>query len=74
MNDLKSAGYTVVNADARLSLTTLGLERTYLQFNVTNLLKERYFGNLSTAATFTTSNRLTFGAPRTFIGSIHFEF
>ena len=74
INDLKSAGYTVVNADARLSLTTLGLERTYLQLNITNLLKERYFGNLSTTTSFTTGNRLTFGAPRTFIGSIHFEF
>jgi iron complex outermembrane receptor protein len=74
VNDLKSAGYTVVNADVRLSLTPVGLERTYLQFNVTNLLKERYFGNLATNTAFSNNPRFTFGAPRTFIGSIHFEY
>ena len=74
VNDLKSAGYTVVNLDARLSLAPAGLERTYLQLNITNLLKERYFGNLSTNIALSNNPRLTFGAPRTFIGSIHFEF
>ncbi|MDP1027234.1 TonB-dependent receptor [Sphingomonas sp. KR1UV-12] len=85
INDLKSAGYTLVDLDARLGLGFAGLNRTFLQLNVSNLLKERYFGNLSTVANAfpytiggTTTNaagpRVTFGAPRTFIGSIHFEF
>ncbi|GGB24516.1 TonB-dependent receptor [Sphingomonas metalli] len=85
INDLKSAGYTLVDLDARLGLGGVGLERTFLQLNVSNLLKERYFGNLSTVTnafpfvvgTTTTAAagpRVTFGAPRTFIGSIHFEF
>jgi iron complex outermembrane receptor protein len=85
INDLKSGGYTLVDVDARLGLGGVGLDRTYLQLNVSNLLKERYFGNLSTvtnAFPYTTGTtttgaatpRFTFGAPRTFIGSIHFEF
>jgi iron complex outermembrane receptor protein len=86
INDLKAAGYTLVDLDARLDLSFAGLDRTFFQLNVSNLLKERYFSNLSTASnafpyqvgTATPvsagSPRLTFGAPRTFIGSIHFEF
>ena len=85
VNDLKSAGYTLVDLDARLSLAPAGLEKTFLQLNVSNLLKERYFGNLSTVSnafpytvggvtTAAGGPRLTFGAPRTFIGSIHFQF
>lgn len=85
INDLKVAGYTLVDVDARLDLGFAGLDRTFFQLNVSNLLKERYFGNLSTAsnafpyvvngATTTAGGpRLTFGAPRTFIGSIHFQF
>jgi iron complex outermembrane receptor protein len=74
VNDFKAAGYTVVNADVRISLEPAGLERTYFQLNATNLLKERYFGNLSTNTAFSNSPRLTFGAPRTFIGSVHFGF
>lgn len=85
VNDLKAAGYTLVDLDARLGLGFAGMERTFLQLNVSNLLKERYFSNLSTVSNAfpytiggTTTNaggpRLTFGAPRTFIGSIHFEF
>ncbi|WP_294219385.1 TonB-dependent receptor [uncultured Sphingomonas sp.] len=85
INDLKSSGYTLVDVDARLSLASMGLERTFLQLNVSNILKERYFGNLSTvtnAFPYTVGNtttsagspRFTFGAPRTFIGSIHFQF
>jgi iron complex outermembrane receptor protein len=86
INDLKAAGYTLVDLDARLDLSFIGLDRTFFQMNVSNLLKERYFSNLSTASnafpytvgtgtpTSAGSPRLTFGAPRTFIGSVHFEF
>jgi iron complex outermembrane receptor protein len=74
VNDLKVAGYTLVNLDARLDLSFAGLERTFFQLNATNLLKERYFGNLSTQTAFSNNPRLNFGSPRTFVGSIHFEF
>jgi iron complex outermembrane receptor protein len=74
VNDLISKGYTVVDLDARVSLGFAGLDRTYLQFNANNLLKARYFGNLSTVTDAGGGPRFTFGAPRTFTGSIHFEF
>ncbi|MEG3088988.1 TonB-dependent receptor [Sphingomonas sp. PB4P5] len=82
VNDLKAAGYTLVDLDARFDLGFAGLDRTFFQLNVSNLLKERYFSNLSTAgnafpigtSTSTGAPRFTFGAPRTFIGSVHFEF
>lgn len=75
INDVVSKGYTVVDLDARLSLSFAGLEKTYFQLNVSNLFKERYFGNLTTSSAFATGTpRFTFGAPRTVIGSINFEF
>ena len=48
VNDVKVVGYTVVDADARLSLEKFMGKKSYLQVNVTNLLNEHYFGNLST--------------------------
>jgi iron complex outermembrane recepter protein len=75
VNDIVSKGYTVVDLDARLSLAFAGMTRTYLQLNVSNLLNEKYFGNLTTAGAFNSGTpRFTFGAPRTVIGSIRFEF
>jgi iron complex outermembrane receptor protein len=74
VNDFQVAGYTMVNADVRVSLSDVGLERTFLQFNATNLLKERYFGSLSTNTAFTNAPRINLGNPRAFTGSIHFEF
>ncbi len=74
VNDLRAAGYTVVDLDARLDLKMFGLDNTFFQLNVSNLLKERYFGNLSTNTIASNNPRLTFGAPRTFIGSVHFGF
>lgn len=75
VNDLVSKGYTVVDLDARLSLAFAGLEKTYFQLNVSNLFNEKYFGNLTTTSAFATGTpRFTFGAPRTIIGSVNFEF
>jgi iron complex outermembrane receptor protein len=74
VNDFAVAGYTLVNADIRFGLSNFGLERTFLQFNATNLLKERFFGSLSTNQGFSNNPRLNLGSPRTFTGSIHFEF
>ena len=36
--------YWLVNLDARLSLADMGLEKTYLQFNVYNLFNDFYVG------------------------------
>jgi len=74
VNDFAVAGYTLVNADIRVNLAPLGMERTFFQFNATNLLKERYFGSLSTNTAFSNSPRINLGSPRAFTGSIHFEF
>jgi iron complex outermembrane receptor protein len=74
VNDLKAAGYTIVDLDARFDMKRFGLDNTFFQLNVSNLLNERYFGNLSTNTIAANNPRFTFGAPRTFIGSVHFGF
>ena len=48
VNDVKTAGYTTVDLDARVNLPFPGT-RSYFQLNVVNLLNEHYFGNLSTS-------------------------
>src|SRR5207253_4987163 len=47
-NDVVVDDYTVVDADVRFDLGSIGLPESYVQFNVTNLFNERYFGNIST--------------------------
>jgi iron complex outermembrane receptor protein len=50
VNDVKVKGYATVDADARVDLSHwVGNNKTFLQFNVTNLLNTHYFGNLSTS-------------------------
>ena len=48
VNDVKVVGYTTVDMDARVELDKIAGRKSYLQFNVVNLLNEHYFGNLST--------------------------
>lgn len=74
VNDLKASGYTLVDLDARVKLSMINLPKTYLQLNIYNLFDENYFGNLSTNTSVSSNPRLSIGAPRTFVGSIHFEF
>ncbi len=47
VNDVKVKGYTTVDMDMRFDLPFPGT-RSQFQLNVTNLLNEKYFGNLST--------------------------
>ena len=47
VNDVKVKGYTTVDMDMRFDLPFPGT-RSQFQVNVTNLLNEKYFGNLST--------------------------
>ena len=50
VNDVKVAGYTTVDLDARIGLEDyVHLNKAYFQLNVINLLNEHYFGNLSTS-------------------------
>ncbi|WP_375243906.1 TonB-dependent receptor [Sphingomonas parapaucimobilis] len=72
VNDVKAAGYTLVDLDAQIGMEWVGLKKTYIQLNVVNLLNKAYFSNLGTA----TSNGgfFNFGNPRTLIASVHFQF
>jgi iron complex outermembrane receptor protein len=67
--------YTVVDVDLNYRFTVPGFESAELQFNVTNLLDEEYFGNISSGTGVGTSVAFySIGAPRTVVGSIRFNF
>lgn len=80
VNDLKSDAFTVVDVDARFDFASLGMEGTYLQFNISNLLDEQYYSNLGTRAS-ATPGQLGFGrpfagvgAPRTAMATLRYAF
>ena len=80
VNDLKVDAYTVVDLDARFDFATFGLDGTYMQFNVTNLLDEDYYSTLGTRASATPGAlgySLPFagvGAPRTVMATLRYSF
>jgi iron complex outermembrane recepter protein len=47
VNDVIVPGYGIVDLDARVSLRDLGLKKTFLQLNVTNLFDKQYLGSIS---------------------------
>jgi iron complex outermembrane recepter protein len=46
-NDVKLPGYNTLDLDARFSLKDFGLEKTFIQLNVTNLFNRQYLGSIS---------------------------
>ena len=74
----KTPAYTTVDLDARISLKAFGLnDRTWLQFNVTNLFDKFYVGATSTSnatASNTVVNFWQLGAPRTISGTVNIGF
>ena len=72
------APLAIVDLDARLSLHGMGFnDRTWVQFNVTNLFDKFYVGAESSSnatASNTTVGFVQIGAPRTFSGTINFGF
>lgn len=72
----KAPAYTLVDLDVRVSAAPLGLgDKTYLQFNVTNLFDKLYVGGFDGRldAGFASASGLPFvqiGAPRTVIGTL----
>ncbi len=72
-NDVKVKGYALVDVDARLNLAPLSdmLRKTYLQFNVTNLFNEKYFGNISTQINAGGNPNFSYGSPRTIMGTLN---
>ena len=83
MNDMKADAFTVVDFDARIDLAPIGYEGTFVQFNLTNLFDEQYYGNLGTRASATpgtlgyNANSLPFGnvgAPRTWMVTLRMAY
>ncbi|MEN2746804.1 TonB-dependent receptor [Sphingomonas sp. T9W2] len=72
VNDVKVAGYTLVDLDAQIGMRWIGLEKTYVQFNVVNLFDKAYIRNLGSATS--DGGFFNFGNPRTVTGSVHFQF
>lgn len=68
----KTNPYWLVNLDARYSLASMGLEKTYLQLNVYNLFDALYVGNFNTSLSQGTSSPpfAQIGAPRTISGTL----
>ncbi|MEO6359450.1 MAG: TonB-dependent receptor, partial [Sphingomicrobium sp.] len=78
VNDVVVKGYTMVDLDARVRLGMIPGNKTYFQLNVSNLLNERYFGNLSTSinayGTGSSAPRFTPVATRAIQGTLNFGF
>jgi iron complex outermembrane receptor protein len=71
----KAIGYTVVDADARVSLKFLGLnDSTFFQVNVTNLFDKLYVAGFSGSLINTSAPFAFVGAPRTFSGTFSVGF
>ncbi len=68
----KSQGYTLVDIDVRVSLEWAGLnDKTYFQFNATNLFDKLFVGGFDGGTTSATSVPFgQVGAPRTFLGTL----
>ena len=65
-------GFALLDLDARLKLDPIGLENTYLQFNVRNLTDERFLNEISENLSGTALAQP--GYRRTFILTLHAEF
>ena len=75
LNNEVAAGYTVLDLDFSYSFQFKGVEKAGIQLNVTNLLDEEYYGNISSGTGVGTSvGFYSIGAPRTVMGSVIFEF
>jgi len=75
LNDEVAPGYTVVDLDLNWGFKLPGFEKAEFQFNVTNLLDEEYFGNISSGLGGPNSvGFFSIGAPRTVAASLRFDF
>lgn len=76
----KTAGYATVDLDVRFSLKQIGLnEKSYVQFNATNLLNHYYVGSMTATTNAVASassyvNTAYVGAPRAFIASLNIAY
>jgi iron complex outermembrane recepter protein len=66
LNDVIVPGYNTFDLDARFSLKDMGLEKTFIQFNVSNLFNTQYLGSISSQTSLPTNERgLIPGIPTT---------
>ena len=72
VNTEKTRSYELVDFDVRWNLNQLGLEKTYVQFNVRNAFDKRYLGDISANLTGTALGQP--GYRRTFVATIHAQF
>ncbi len=76
----KTAGYAIVDLDARFSLAKSGLgEKSYVQLNVTNLFNHFYVGSMSSTTNAVVGagsyvNTAYVGAPRAFVASVNIAY
>ncbi|HEU4959517.1 MAG TPA: TonB-dependent receptor [Sphingomonas sp.] len=67
--------YTVVDLDARVNLAWAGLnDKTYVQFNVTNLFDEMYPGGFGGTLSTSSAPFIYIGPPRTFSATLNVAF
>ena len=68
-------GFTVVDLDARVNLGFLGLnDKTYLQFNVSNVFDKLYVNNFGGTLSTTGVGFVQVGAPRAISGTLNVAF
>ncbi len=69
VNDVSTGAFMLIDLDARLDLAKWVKEGTYLQFNVTNLFNEHYFGSFAGTQTDATPGAPGTGTPYASIGA-----
>jgi iron complex outermembrane receptor protein len=74
LNDQVAPGYTVVDVDLAYGFKYKRMKGGELQLNVTNLLDEEYFGNISSGTGGASTAFYSIGAPRTVVASVKFNF
>jgi iron complex outermembrane receptor protein len=80
VNDLRDDAFTVVDMDARIDFAPMGYEGAFLQFNVTNVFDEQYYGNLGTRTSATPGQPgygrpfANIGAPRTWMATLRMAY
>ncbi|MEO8063923.1 MAG: TonB-dependent receptor [Pseudomonadota bacterium] len=73
-NDEVAESYTVVDLDLNYAFRIPGFEKAAVQLNVTNLLDEEYFGNISSGTGGTSVGFYSIGSPRTVVASVRVDF
>ena len=71
VNDVKVKGYTIFDADVRISTEPLGLPKSYLQINLQNVFDKFYLGNISTQIRASDNPNFAVGSPQTLSATLN---